>query len=207
MVEKVVPSARAVGYNRDLMGLAVATHGTASLSPVESTELRRLERVIDRGRKTFIDVSLALLRIQNGKLYRATHATFADYCRERWGFERGYGYRLAAAGRVIRRCQVKGIAPPRNESQARLMLGNGHRQANGAPRPRKEPRRDEGECHESADGKLIVVRVFQIQRIRENPAGQLVPERVSDWPTEQAAEQEIRRMIFGAEAVGALDSD
>jgi hypothetical protein len=39
----------------------------------------------------------ALTVIRDGKLYRATHATFEDYCQQVWGIERRHGYRLIEA--------------------------------------------------------------------------------------------------------------
>lgn len=63
--------------------------------------LVELEHVIERGQQTFIEVGLALLEIRDERLYRESYATFEDYCRERWGWSRDYGIKLANAAEVV----------------------------------------------------------------------------------------------------------
>jgi hypothetical protein len=70
------------------------------LSAVESDHLQQLETVIERGRQAFIEVGSALLEIKDSRLYRATHKTFEDYCRERWGISRSYAHRMIEAAGV-----------------------------------------------------------------------------------------------------------
>ena len=55
--------------------------------------LPELEAVIERGLATFIEVGKALMEIQDGRLYRETHATFEDYCRQRWEMSRVHAHR------------------------------------------------------------------------------------------------------------------
>lgn len=55
-----------------------------SLTHEEQTRLAELERLIEEGKKTFLDVGMALLSIREEKLYRPL--TFEKYCEERWGF-------------------------------------------------------------------------------------------------------------------------
>ena len=57
------------------------------MSPLSLTELSRreeLEHIIQLGLGTFYYVGSALLEIRDSRLYRSTHATFEDYCRDRW---------------------------------------------------------------------------------------------------------------------------
>lgn len=69
----------------------------APLTTSEATELERCEATIARGYQTFIDVGNALAEIRDRKLYRATHATFADYCTDRWKMSRQRAYQLIDA--------------------------------------------------------------------------------------------------------------
>lgn len=84
-----------------------------SLSALERSRLVDLERVVERGRAVFVEVGLALAEIRDSRLYRDSHGTFEDYCRERWGFSDRYGrYLMDAAA-------IGTIVPVRNEAQAR----------------------------------------------------------------------------------------
>lgn len=91
------------------------------LSIEEDGELEALEAVIDRGRKSFLEVAGALVRIREGKLYRKTHTTFEAYCRERWDFSRDTAYDLMAAASVVG--TLSGIPnKPSNVGQALELL-------------------------------------------------------------------------------------
>ena len=71
-----------------------------TLTIEERNELDRLEAVIDRGIQTFAEVGSALLVIRDDRLYRATHATFEAYCRERWDMTRCHANRVIGAARI-----------------------------------------------------------------------------------------------------------
>ena len=43
---------------------------------------------------------MALLRIRDERLYRETHKTFEQYCKERWGMARNYANKQIAAAQV-----------------------------------------------------------------------------------------------------------
>lgn len=58
------------------------------LTEQETAALAQHEATIGRGLEAFYEVGTALLAIRNGWLYRETHATFEDYCRERWRMSR-----------------------------------------------------------------------------------------------------------------------
>jgi hypothetical protein len=70
------------------------------LSEVERSELASLEGVVSDGLQTFVKVGNALAVIRDRSLYRETHGTFEDYCRERWGLKRQRAYELIAASSV-----------------------------------------------------------------------------------------------------------
>lgn len=79
------------------MSLAVSS-GT-DLTPCELDRLRDLERVIERGKQTFLEVGEALLAIRAENLYRPL--TFEAYCDTRWGISDRHARRLIAATRLV----------------------------------------------------------------------------------------------------------
>ncbi len=70
------------------------------LSPDESGRLDELERTIEHGLATFVEVGTALFEIRERRLYRATHPTFERYLAERWQMARRTGYAYIDAARV-----------------------------------------------------------------------------------------------------------
>lgn len=66
----------------------------------EIEDRRRIEATIAQGLKSFIEVGNALQEIRDRKLYRNTHGTFEEYCREQWGLNRSYAYELIDAATV-----------------------------------------------------------------------------------------------------------
>lgn len=76
--------------------------GVGGERPLDAGERRRLldlEEVVERGLDAFLAVADALLEIRGRRLYRQSHSSFEDYCRDRWGLARrtAYGY-IEAAG-------------------------------------------------------------------------------------------------------------
>jgi len=63
------------------------------------------------------EVGEALSAIREGKLYRATHGTFEDYCREKWNMSRGRVYQLIGASETVSTIVDKSVVT--TESQAR----------------------------------------------------------------------------------------
>ena len=55
------------------------------LTLLETGMLTDCEEVIEQGMETFFEVGDALLKIRDCRLYRESHATFDEYCRDRWG--------------------------------------------------------------------------------------------------------------------------
>lgn len=100
--------------------------GEGLLTTDEKGRLDELCGVIDRGIKTFFEVGMALWEIRDNRLYRETHPTFEDFCRERWDISRGYANQNIAASQVVK--NLAAIAAessgdtliiPANEAQAR----------------------------------------------------------------------------------------
>lgn len=104
-------------------------HGVANLLPLfdaqniivgnEADRLSVLEDTIERGLTTFVEVGAALLEIRDSRLYRATHGTFEDYCRDRWQMARRTAYQLIDAAGVIENVRNCAQILPITESQAR----------------------------------------------------------------------------------------
>lgn len=79
---------------RVILGELVPTK-ELSLTTAEKTRLAELEELIERGKKTFLEVGMALLSIREEKLYRPL--TFEKYCKERWGFNSQRARQLMSA--------------------------------------------------------------------------------------------------------------
>lgn len=81
-------------------------------------DLAQLEAIIERGLETFVDVGMALLAIRDRKLYKQSHFTFEEYCKERWGMSRSYAHRTIEAAQVASNLLPIGNIPA-TESQVR----------------------------------------------------------------------------------------
>lgn len=68
------------------------------LSYDEQQEREHLERQVERA---FYEAGKGLRTLRDKKLYRSTHKTFEEYCRDRFGFERRQPYRLIEAANVV----------------------------------------------------------------------------------------------------------
>jgi hypothetical protein len=93
------------------------------LTAGEESELEHLEKVIDKGMATFVEVGRALLTIRDRRLYRSSHETFEVYCLERWGFTRTYAHRLISATEVVENVAQWATNQPNNERQTRPLVG------------------------------------------------------------------------------------
>lgn len=96
-----------------------AQEGNQELTVQESTQLEELEVTIEKNLKSFYEVGSALLIIRDQKLYRETHGTFEDYCKDRWDFSRGHAYRLMDSATIINTVSPIGDILPATESQTR----------------------------------------------------------------------------------------
>lgn len=84
----------------------------------QQSKLEGLERVIESGLQTFIEVGSALKEIRDLKLYRESHKSFEEYCRERWGMGKAYAHRLIGASEVVGNLSPMGDIP-KSERQCR----------------------------------------------------------------------------------------
>lgn len=92
----------------------------SELSYDEEQEREHLEKLVERA---FYEAGKALRTLCDKKLYRSTHTTFEQYCRDRFGFERRQSYRLIEAAGVIdnivEMCPNRTQILPTNEWQIR----------------------------------------------------------------------------------------
>lgn len=87
----------------------------------DSADLKRLEGIIERGQKNFIEVGQALFVIKQRRLYRETAGTFQEYCQERWGWGASRARQICGAVKFWE--EHKDQKPPENEWQARAKIG------------------------------------------------------------------------------------
>ncbi|WP_433225427.1 hypothetical protein [Actinomadura formosensis] len=90
---------------------------TEHLDAFERDQLRHAERTIRRDLKAFVRCGEALLTIRDSRLHRETHATFEDYCRDRWQISKTHANRLVQAAAVMR--ELPAESAPTSERQAR----------------------------------------------------------------------------------------
>lgn len=90
----------------------------SEMSAKEESLLKEKEKEIEENIGAFTKVASALYEILKNRLYRGTHKTFKDYCREKWGFTRQHGYRLAKAGELNAKGESHGYSV-KNEYEAR----------------------------------------------------------------------------------------
>lgn len=82
-----------------------------SLDDEERDQLRECEFMIDAAMRAFRVMGEALRTIRDSgrpsrRIYRETHATFEDYCRDRWGIRRDYADKLIAATTAVERIET-----------------------------------------------------------------------------------------------------
>ena len=94
----------------------------SALTKAEAAKLADCEKVIGRGLKKFVEVGKALAEVRDGGLSRATHATFGEYCQDRWGFNDRHGRRYIAAAQAAQAAQEIGPMGPRSERAARELV-------------------------------------------------------------------------------------
>ena len=88
------------------------------LTTQETVRLCELERIIQKGKDTFVEVGTALAEIRDAKIYRATFKTFEEYCQTRWGFTKSYANNIIAASEVVSHLTTN-VVKPKTEAQAR----------------------------------------------------------------------------------------
>lgn len=91
------------------------------LTKDEEHQLAKCEAVISIGRRHFLEVAEALVKIKEGKLYRKKYATFDEYCEDKWKFSASRARQLIGAIDTVENVKSVTIVTPETESQARAL--------------------------------------------------------------------------------------
>ncbi|MHC5748896.1 MAG: hypothetical protein ACYTXT_45115, partial [Nostoc sp.] len=78
--------------------ITVSAVEVTELTQEEQTDRLHLERKVERA---FFEAGKALTELRDRRLYRSTHKTFEEYCRERFGHSRRQSYLLMDAAVVF----------------------------------------------------------------------------------------------------------
>lgn len=70
------------------------------ITKLEAGRLADLEIVIEKGKRSFVEVGNALAEIRNARLYRKEFKTFDGYCEAKWGWTRSYACRLIESAEI-----------------------------------------------------------------------------------------------------------
>lgn len=91
---------------------------TSPLTALEQCKLENLIIVVQNGKKVFLEVGRALSEIRDENLWAPSHATFAEFAREQFGFDRSYASRLIKASKTAAALPI-GTLTPKTESVLR----------------------------------------------------------------------------------------
>lgn len=146
---------------------------------IDAKRLRKLEGIIDRGMKSFVEVGNALAEIQRDNLYRETHKTFAAYVEDRFGFKKSRAYQLIEAASVADEMSTMVDKLP-NERQAREL-------AKAPPEEREEIWEDVVDSEPEPTAKAVRERVESRkdqarqtrQQVKDSEAAERV--RIERW--------------------------
>ncbi|MHC5762645.1 hypothetical protein [Nostoc sp.] len=105
---------------------------TITVTAVEVTELTQKEQSLrlhleHRVERAFLEAGQALMELRDRRLYRSTHRTFEEYCRERFNYSRDAAYLKISATVVYENLQKflptngRQIPMPTNERQLRFL--------------------------------------------------------------------------------------
>lgn len=94
---------------------------TEPISLDESREFVECENKIRTGLKSFYEVGTALVKIRDKRLYRSSHESFEDYCRDAWGFGAKRAGQIIIASEVVESLPAEISTNCRNEGVARAL--------------------------------------------------------------------------------------
>lgn len=133
----------------------------------EDERLAELEKVIAKGRKTFVEVGLALAEIRDTRLYKREYGSFSEYCREKWGWEKSYAYYMIEGAEVVKALPAKVSTLVDTETAARELA-------------KVEPEQRAGIVQAVVeDGKPVTAAEIK-RRILPPPPGQVLD--ATGWP-------------------------
>jgi hypothetical protein len=135
------------------------------LTKSEQQDLLQLEKQV---KTAFFLAGMALAQINQRKLFQGTHASFEDYCRDKFGYSRDYAYLIIGAAKIY-----QNLADNLPTNGRQLPLPTSERQL----RPLVKARLAVGtqveawvESVEEADGGIPSGRIVKnvVQRIKDN---------------------------------------
>jgi hypothetical protein len=85
----------------------------------EAARLAELEKTIARGKKTFVEVGLALAEIRDLRLYKREYSSFREYCQKKWGWNKSYAYYMIDSAEVVKALPEKVSTMVDTERQVR----------------------------------------------------------------------------------------
>jgi len=68
----------------------------------ESAELLKCKKTVSSGLQVFYKVGDALMSILNSRLYRETHTSFIEFCKDEWGMSGSRARQLCDAAKVVK---------------------------------------------------------------------------------------------------------
>ena len=140
----------------------------------ESKRLVALERKIEQGMTTFVEVGQALMEIRDLRLYRVEYKTFEAYCQEKWGMSRPRVYQLIGAASTAEHLSTFVDKPVKTEAQARPLT----------KLPREKQPEAWAKAVEIADGEQPTARQVE-QAVRQTLSADEAPKRqrgsYDDW--------------------------
>ena len=105
-------------------GLAMIGPADRALTQAETERLAGLEKRIEAGMETFLQVAEDLLKIKAEELYRYKWDSFEAYCRERWNMTPRRARQIVAGAEVVDNLRNHGSSVlPSNERQVRALAG------------------------------------------------------------------------------------
>lgn len=138
--------------------------GADVLSRDEALALADYEQIIERGKKTFIEVGIALAAIHEKRLYRALNDTFEAYCEERWDFTGRRGRQLIEAA------AIGNMFPIENARQAAAL----------AAVPAEDRAGVLAEATELGDGKPTAAKIAEAAEARKPDLAPTILEALAD---------------------------
>lgn len=92
------------------------------LTPLESSQLEKLEAIITKGKESFFDVGRAIMEIREGRLYRRDYSTFEGYCQGKWGWSRHRASQIENSAIMAQGLTPKVLTMVNSERAARALV-------------------------------------------------------------------------------------